>query len=36
MQGWTRQDITFGVEVDIMLKNNRCNGRLIREIYSWR
>ncbi len=36
MQGWARQDIIFGVEVDIMLKNNQRNGRLIRGIYSWR
>ncbi len=34
MQGWARQDIIF--EVDIMLKNNQRNGRLIRGIYSWR
>ncbi len=36
MQGWARQDITFGVEVDIMLKKRQCNGRLTRGIYSWR
>jgi uncharacterized protein YwbE len=36
MQGWAWQDITFGVEVDIMLKKCRCNGRLAREIDSWR
>jgi uncharacterized protein YwbE len=36
MQGWARQDITFGVEVDIMLKKCQRKGRLIREIYSWR
>ncbi|MCD4763069.1 MAG: YwbE family protein [Desulfobacterales bacterium] len=36
MQGRTRQDITFGVEVDIMLKKCQCNGRLTRGIYLWR
>jgi len=32
MQGGDRQDITFGVEVDIMLKKCQCDGRLIRGI----
>ena len=36
MQGWTRQDITSGVEVDIVLKMEQCNGRLTRGIDSWR
>jgi len=30
MQGGIRRDITFGVEVDIVLKKDQCNGRLIR------
>jgi len=36
MQGGIRQDITFGVEVDIVLKKDQCNGRLTRGIDSWR
>ncbi len=34
MQGRTWQDITPGVDVDIVL--NQCNGRLTGGIYSWR
>ena len=35
MQGRIRQDITPGVEVDIVLKKARCNGRLTMGIDSW-
>lgn len=35
MQGWALQDITSGIEVDIMLKNDQRSGRLTREIDLW-
>jgi uncharacterized protein YwbE len=34
MQGWARQDIIYGVEVEIMLKNDQRSG-LTRGINLW-
>ncbi|MBW2166661.1 MAG: DUF2196 domain-containing protein [Deltaproteobacteria bacterium] len=35
IQGSARQDITSGVKVEIMLKNDQRNGRLTKRINLW-